>query len=80
MSESCPVEFMTVKQAAELAGVSGQRIRQLCGEGRLAAFKIAGVWLILEASVYEWMRSYRKPGPVPGGARPKGEQLRMDDL
>lgn len=38
--------YLTVNEAAELAGISGSRIRQFIVEGRLASIKVGNLRLI----------------------------------
>ena len=38
--------YITVKEAADLIGVVGQRIRQMAAAGEIKSVKVAGVWLI----------------------------------
>jgi len=57
---------MTVSDAAQALGVTGQRIRQLIAAGQLDAEKVGrSVWLVSEASV-----TARKE-KAPEGAQPR---------
>ena len=49
---------LTVPQAAEILGLSPQRVRALCAQGRIPARKIGRDWMIDEARVL--------PGNPPG--------------
>lgn len=44
----------TVKEAMEIAGVSGQRIRILCKSGRIDAEKFGHDWMLERQSVIDW--------------------------
>lgn len=48
-----PDGYMTVKEAAAALGVSGARVRQLIGEGRLTARKRKGANIVPAAEVAE---------------------------
>jgi len=59
--------MMTTTQAAELAGVSQQRIRKLIDDGRFPSAVLIGpptrgVWLLDKAEVKAWASSERRPG------------------
>ena len=57
---------MTVSDAAQTLGVTGQRVRQLIAAGQLDAEKVGrSVWLVTEASV-----TARKE-KAPEGAQPR---------
>ena len=45
------VNWITTKEAAKLAGVTEQRIRQLCGAGKLNCRKFGRVWQVDKLSV-----------------------------
>ena len=58
---------MTTVQAAELAGVSQQRIRKLIDDERFPSARLIGpptrgVWLLDRAEVEAWAASERRPG------------------
>ena len=58
-------DYLTVREAARLLCVSGQRVRQLCQDGTLGARRPGRDWLIPREHVLEYARSPRKPGPRP---------------
>ena len=78
MSARRPLDFMTVQEVAEAAGISVRRVQKLCQSGRLVSMKVAGVWLILEHSAYDWIRSRKVGRPRKGEERPRGEQLELE--
>lgn len=47
-------DYLSVKQFAQLKGVSQQRIRKLILEGRIQAVKVGSQWII--HSVATWQR------------------------
>lgn len=48
-------KIWSVKQAAALLGISGQRVRKLLKEGRIRGKKLNGTWVVLSL-VYERKR------------------------
>jgi len=61
MSEQTTPRELTTKQAADLAGVSGQYIRRLLRDGRLTGRQLDGwQWLVDAAALKRWMAE-RKP-------------------
>jgi len=48
--------------AAQLAGVTKQRIHQLCDKDQLHAVHLNGLRFVTEASFLDWMRSEHKNG------------------
>ena len=61
-------KYISVKQAAEMLGVSGRRVRALIAAKRLPAQQIGGVWIINAKDLK--LVSERKPGRPP--AKKKG--------
>lgn len=55
---------MDVQTAAKILGVSEERVRKLCQAGRLGE-KIAGVWIIREDELREYLKIRRGPGRPP---------------
>ena len=54
------IEYLTVKQVAQLAEVDESRVRVLCGQKRFAgAVKRGGVWFIPKDAAYHWMKADR---------------------
>jgi len=73
------IEWFTVREVAELGGVSTRRVRELCRTGKLWAVKRAGVWLIPNVTAWAWVQRDRKPGRPRKEDRPlSGEQLGLD--
>jgi hypothetical protein len=56
--------YCSVAEAAEIAGVSRERIRQLVTTGALNGEKKAGVWLVMRADAAKFVR-------MPNMGRPK---------
>ena len=56
--------YCSAAEAADLAGVSPERIRQLVASGQLAGEKKAGVWLVMRADAARFVR-------MPNMGRPK---------
>jgi excisionase family DNA binding protein len=56
-------EFVSVSEAAEIRGVSRQRVLQWIEDGRLNAQKVGNSYIILKSAVYAV--SDRKPGRPP---------------
>lgn len=59
------MKLLDTKEAAARLGVSEQRVRQFCEEGRLEARKFAGRWVITEAELRAF--KLRPTGRPPGG-------------
>jgi excisionase family DNA binding protein len=49
-------DFITVKQAAAILNVSGQRVRQLLANGQLRGKHFANAWMVETDSVKERKR------------------------
>lgn len=49
-------ELLDVKQAADILGVTGARVRQLCGDG-LIGTKVGSRWLIYRDDLEAFMSS-----------------------
>ena len=58
-------EFISTTEAAELLGITRQRVLQLIEDGRLDAKKFASVYMIRRASLVNV--EDRKPGRPPKG-------------
>ena len=56
--------YVSVADAAKIAGVSPERIRQLVASGKMGGEKKAGVWLVLKADAERFVR-------IPNMGRPK---------
>jgi excisionase family DNA binding protein len=56
--------YLSVADAAALAGVSNEYMRQLVAGGKVRGSKIGGVWLVLKEDAAKFVR-------IPGHGRPK---------
>lgn len=65
-------KLISVSDAADVLGVSRQRVLQLIDLGKLGARKIAGVYLISRPDVTTLKKTARKPGR-PSKAVKKGK-------
>jgi hypothetical protein len=48
-------ELLGLEQVSELAGISSVRLRQLIADGRLAATKVSGYWIVKGSDVLPFM-------------------------
>ncbi len=55
------MELLSVKQAAKELGVSGNRVREFCQEGRLGE-KVGRQWIITRAELEAFKQIPRKRG------------------
>jgi len=55
-------EILSLNEAAELAGVSAGRLRQLVEEGRIRGKKIGNSWAILSRDLEQFQGASRPPG------------------
>lgn len=55
--------YVSVAEAARIAGVSAERVRQLVSNGKMRGEKKAGVWLVLKADAEAFVR-------IPNMGRP----------
>ena len=58
-------EYITVAQAAELAGLTTRHVRWLLQRGLLVGIKPGRDWLLKRSTVMDYVRQARKPGPRP---------------
>lgn len=58
--------FLTANQAADLLGLSPQRVRRMCADGKIQSQKVGRDWIINESELKN-VTVYGKAG------RPKGE-------
>ena len=58
-------EYITVTQAAELAGLTSRHIRWLLQREIIAGIKPGHDWLLKRSTVMDYLRQQRKPGPRP---------------
>lgn len=56
--------YCSVQEAAKIAGISPERVRQLVSRGEMGGEKKAGVWLVLKADAERFVR-------IPNMGRPK---------
>jgi hypothetical protein len=61
--------WLTTKQAADLARMSANRVATLCAQGKLRARKIGRVWYVDPAAAALWYKGQHRQ---PGGVRPPG--------
>ncbi len=52
---------MSVEEAANILGITPERVRKLCQQGRFGT-KFSGVWLITREEIAEYQRTRRRPG------------------
>lgn len=58
-------ELITLKEAAELSGLSYSHMRYLARESYIWAKKLGHNWFTTEAAVNEYLARDRRPGPKP---------------
>jgi hypothetical protein len=58
-------ELITLKEAAELSGLSYSHMRYLARESHIWAKKLGHNWFTTEAAVNEYLARDRRPGPKP---------------
>jgi excisionase family DNA binding protein len=58
-------DYITAKEASELAGLHYAHITLLATRGKIKAFKFGHAWLIDKASLKAYLASDRRPGPKP---------------
>ena len=56
-------DLITLREAAELSGLSHDHLRRLAGRGDLKAKKIGRDWVTTERAVREYLARDRRPGP-----------------
>lgn len=54
--------WLTTRMAAEILGVSTQRVRRMADDGVLVARKFDAVWAVQHASVLRRLREHPRPG------------------
>lgn len=64
--------YVSVAEAARIAGVSAERIRQLVSQGKMQGEKKAGVWLVMKSDAEAFVRIPNMGRP----ARPKKKPRR----
>ncbi len=58
-------DYISTKEAAQIAKVTTGRIRQLLAKGELRGKRIGRDWIVERHSVKEFASLQRKPGPKP---------------
>ena len=58
-------DLITLKEAAEISGLSHDHLRRLAGRGDLKAKKIGRDWVTTKRSVRAYLAQNRRPGPKP---------------
>ena len=56
-------ELITLREAAQISGLSPDHLRRLAGSGDLWAKKIGRDWVTTERAVKAYLAQERKPGP-----------------
>lgn len=56
-------DFISLKEAAKISGLSHDHLRRLAGKGDLWAKKIGRDWVTTEVAVQEYLARDRRPGP-----------------
>ena len=56
-------ELISLKDAAELSGLSHDHLRRLAGQGKIWAKKIGRNWLTTEQAVKKYLFLNKRPGP-----------------
>ena len=60
-------EYITVADAARLAGLTTRHISRLLLRGTIPGIKLGRDWLVKPSAVMEYVRQERKPGRKPHG-------------
>ena len=60
-------ELITLKQAAELSGLSYSHLRLLARQGTIWAKKLGNSWVTTAQVVNDYIARDRRPGPKPKG-------------
>jgi excisionase family DNA binding protein len=58
-------ELITLREAAELSGLTTRHLRYLATNGELWAKKMGGSWLTTAQAVREYIARDNRPGPKP---------------
>jgi excisionase family DNA binding protein len=65
-------EYITVAQAARLAGLTPRHISRLLRAGVIAGIKPGHDWLVKPSAVMTYLRQERRPGRKPRRPGPPG--------
>jgi len=69
-------ELITVSEAAEIAGVSAPRIRQLAYSGRIGRQIAGAFWVFTRAEV----EAYKRQAPTNKGGRPRKVKRNLAEI
>lgn len=69
----------TPDSLADRWGVSGETVRQMCADGRLAAFWVGRMWRIPAAAVENYERRNTESGASTGGSSSRGPETTASD-
>ena len=58
-------DYITAKEASELADLHHSHITLLATKGKIKAFRFGHAWMIYKPSLEAYLTSDRKPGPKP---------------
>lgn len=58
-------DLITLREAAEISGLTTRHLRHLATIGELWAKKLGGSWLTTAHAVKEYVARDRRPGPKP---------------
>ena len=58
-------ELISLREAAELSGLSAGHLRLLASRGEMWAVKLGRNWVTTVKAVEEYLASERRPGPKP---------------
>ncbi len=58
-------DLITLKDAAELSGLSYSHLRLLARQGEIGAKKLGNTWLTTAQAVNDYLARDRRPGPKP---------------
>lgn len=58
-------ELISLREAAELSGLSTSFLRRLVSQGELLGMKVGRNWVTTEQAVREYLARDRRPGPKP---------------
>lgn len=67
-SEPCLAGLISLREAAELSGLSAGHLRLLVSTGKLWGVKLGRNWVTTAKAVQEYLAQDRRPGPKPKGS------------
>ena len=62
-------ELITLREAAELSGLSASHLRLLVSSGEVWGIKLGQNWFTIAQAVQEYVAKERQPGPKPKNPR-----------